>query len=127
MAEKLKFEKEYLFRSSISILYSHISTETGLSEWFSEKVIQNKKKFTFSWGGSEETATLIDKKDKVFVRFKWDEDEEKDTFFELRIRIDDLTNEVALVVTDFSEAEEQEEAILLWDSLIDELKHVVGS
>jgi multidrug efflux pump subunit AcrA (membrane-fusion protein) len=47
------------------------------------------------------------------------EDGKEKTFFEMRIKIDDMTNEVALLVTDFCEAgeEEDEESISLEELL----------
>ena len=48
-------------------------------------------------------------------------------FFEMTIRIDDLTKEVALIVTDFFEGEEEEEELrLLWDNNIHKLKQAIG-
>ena len=34
------------------------------------------------------------------MRFHWVDDDDEGSFFELRIRIDAMTNEVALIVTD---------------------------
>ena len=48
-------------------------------------------------------------------------------FFEFRIQMDEITKDVSLIVTDFSDEEEIEEAKLLWDSLISDLKQVLGS
>ena len=50
----------------------------------------------FFWDGSEESARMISKKKDDFVKFRWLEAEEEgeDTFFELRIRVDDLTGEI---------------------------------
>jgi len=41
--------------------------------------------------------------------------------------MDEITKDVSLIVTDFSDEEEIEEAKLLWDSLISDLKQVLGS
>jgi len=83
----------------------------------------------FEWDGSEEKARLLNKRPKEYIKWQWltDEEEGENTFFELRVKIDSLTNEVALIVTDFAEPDEKEEAVLLWNSQIDELKHVLGS
>ncbi|MFT5185516.1 MAG: hypothetical protein ACI84C_002664, partial [Flavobacteriales bacterium] len=44
-----------------------------------------------------------------------------------RIKIDALTKEVAIIVTDFAEPSDIEDLALLWESQIEELKHVLGS
>lgn len=124
----MKFEIEYPIHSSIKILYARLSTLSGLSEWFADDVNMDKNGvYTFSWEGSEQQAVLLGKKDEKFVRFQW-LDSEEDEFFEMRIQIDELTNDVSLIVTDFADDEEdKEDSIQLWDLQIDNLKHVIGS
>jgi hypothetical protein len=70
---------------------------------------------------------MIAKKDLKYVRFHWLDDEEDNTFFEFRITIDDLTNDLALLITDFAEEDEVDDAKELWDSQVAELKHILGS
>ncbi len=127
--KKEKVQFEYLIKTSSKILYTLISTPSGLSEWFADDVNIANNVYTFFWDGSEEQALLLNKKRDAFTRFKWltDEEEGNDCFFEFRIKIDDITNEVALIVTDFAEPDEQEETGALWTSQVDNLKHVLGS
>lgn len=63
------------------------------------------------------------------VKFKWVDDDKKDTelYFELRILEDEITKDVSLMVVDFAEEDELEEAKLLWENQISDLKHVIGS
>ena len=44
----------------------------------------------------------------------------------MAIKIDDLTKEVALIVTDFAEEDEVDESKLLWDNNISKLKQAIG-
>ena len=44
----------------------------------------------------------------------------------MKIQIDDITNDVALVITDFAEDGEEDECQLLWDSQIKKLFQVLG-
>jgi uncharacterized protein YndB with AHSA1/START domain len=124
-----KFDLEYLFKASNKIIYNCLTTPSGLSEWFADDVNVRDGIYTFMWEGSEEKAKLLAKKKDEFVRFQWmDEyDEGLKTYFEMRIQIDPLTKEVALIVTDFAEEDEIEDATLLWDSQIDALKQAIGS
>jgi len=123
---KTKYELEYTFNTSPSILYTRLSTPEGLSEWFADNVNLRKSMFTFIWEGSEQDASVIQKKANKFIRFHWEDDEEDDVFFEFRIRIDELTGDVALIITDFAEEDEKDDAVDLWDSQISELKHTIG-
>jgi uncharacterized protein YndB with AHSA1/START domain len=123
---KNKFELEYSINSSPKILYARLSTPGGLSEWFANDINIQGNVYTFIWEGTEQSAELVSKKDNQLVRFKWVDDEEDDSYFEFKIRIDELTGEVALVVTDFAEDDEKEDSIELWDTQISELKHALG-
>ncbi|RMG78181.1 MAG: SRPBCC domain-containing protein [Bacteroidetes bacterium] len=124
---KVKFEKEYVLRSSPNVLYNKISTAAGLSEWFADNVAVNDNVFTFEWDGAEERAKLLKRKKGDYVRFQWEDDEGEDYYFEMRINIDELTKDVALIVTDFAEEDELEEAQMLWDKQIDSLILLLGA
>ncbi|HSH51748.1 MAG TPA: START-like domain-containing protein [Bacteroidales bacterium] len=122
---KNKFELEYSVNSSPKILYYRLVSPAGLSEWFADDININGDIYTFIWNGAEQTAKLLTKKENKLVRYQWTEEEE-DTYFEFKIRKDDLTGEVALVITDFAEEDEKDDSIDLWDSQIAELKHTLG-
>lgn len=123
---KIKYELEYTFNTSPSFLYSRLSTPEGLSEWFADDVNLKKGKYHFIWEGAEHEASVIQKKVNKFIRFRWEEDEDPEEYFEFRIRTVELTGDVALLITDFAEEEEKDDAIDLWDSQISELKHAIG-
>lgn len=127
--KKEKIQLEYLIKTSPTILYTLISTPSGLAEWFADDVNVANNVFTFFWDGSEEQALLLNKKRDAFTRFRWvaDDEENSEYYFEFRIKIDDITNEVAFIVTDFAEDGEEEETSALWNSQVDNLKHVLGS
>jgi hypothetical protein len=117
---------EYTLNSSPKVLYPRLSTPGGLSEWFADDVNLKGNIFFFIWEGIEQRAELVQKKENRFIRFKW-LDEEEDSFFEFRINVDELTGDVALVIVDMVEQEDETDEIVLWDSQIAELKHVLGS
>jgi len=127
MASKNIFQIEFPIRSSLRILFNQISTPSGLSEWFADNVNLNGKNYTFFWDGDEQEAELLSKKNNQSIKFRWT-DEPKDTFFELKIVIDDITQDISLIVTDFAEDEEdEEEAKLLWNKQIEKLRQSIGS
>ena len=126
MSDKVKVEIEFVIRSSPNFLYQYISTPDSMGEWFADNVNSRGKKFTFIWDDSEEVAMRIAQKNNEFIRFKWEEDEEKETYFEMRIQVDALTKDVSLIVTDFADEDEVEESKMFWENQIAELKHVIG-
>lgn len=126
MSDKINYELEFVIQSSPQMLYQYISTPSGLSEWFADNVNSRGEKFTFIWDGSEEVANLLKKKSDEFIRFAW-EDDDDDCYFELRIKVDDITSDVSLFISDFAEDDEVEEGKLLWTNQISSLKQVLGS
>lgn len=122
--EKKKLELEYVVNCSPKVLYNRLSTASGLAEWFADDVAVNGKKYTFVWDGAEQVAVLSFKKENFLVRFDWVEDE---TYFEFKITRDELTGDVSLLITDFTEEDEIDETRSLWDSQVTTLKHVIGS
>ena len=129
MDQKVRYEIEFPINSSPQLLYQYISTPSGLSEWFADNVNSRGEFFTFIWNDSEEKARLSSKKTGEKVKFKWVDDQSKDTeyFFELHILVDELTKDVSLMVVDFADKDEVDEAILLWENQISDLKHLIGS
>ena len=129
MSLKKEFVIEDDFQSSPQLLFQYLSTASGLSEWFSDDVNYRGEKYTFFWGDSEEYARVLSKKINEKIRFQWinGEDDEEDYFFEFKIQMDEITKDVSLIITDFTDEDELDEAKLLWDSLISDLKQVLGS
>jgi uncharacterized protein YndB with AHSA1/START domain len=129
MDAKIRYELEFPINSSPQLLYQYISTPSGLSEWFADNVNSRGEYFTFIWDDSQEVARQSSKKSGEKIKFRWVDDDKKDTeyYFELRIIEDEITKDVSLVVTDFAFADEVDEAQLLWENQISDLKHVIGS
>jgi len=121
-----KYELEFTLNTSPKVLFNRLSTPSGLSEWFADDVNLKADKFTFIWDGHEQVAEVLSKKSNNHIRFRWIDTEDQDAYFEFRIQKDELTGDLALIVTDFAEEEEKDDAIELWNSQISELKHVIG-
>jgi uncharacterized protein YndB with AHSA1/START domain len=125
MTDKVKIQLEYVINCSPKVLYNRLSTASGLTEWFADDVRLKGKQFTFIWEGSSQSAEMTLHKENKLVRFNWLEEE--GTYFEFKISRDELTNDVSLIVVDFTDEDEQEESEELWNSQISELKHILGS
>ena len=128
MSELIKYSLEFPIRSSVTILYNRLSSPEGLSEWFADDVDIKDKMYTFYWDGSEQSAKLQKKEINQFIRYKWIDDVSSERYFEFLIQIDEMTHDVALIVTDFAEDEdEKEEQTNLWTKQIAQLKRAIGS
>ncbi len=128
MSDLVKYSIEIPINSSVNVLYKRLSTPSGLAEWFADNVNLKNNVFTFFWDDSDQSAKILKKKSNKFVQFKWLDDEEKESFFEFKIQVDEMTSDVSLIITDFAEDEEdQEEQTMLWEQQIQNLKMAIGS
>jgi uncharacterized protein YndB with AHSA1/START domain len=125
--QEMKYELEYTLNCSPKVLFTRLSTPEGLSEWFADNVYVDGGIFTFLWGKSESKARLAALKENKMVRFEWlDIGAEGSNFFEFRIIVEELSGSVALIITDFADEEEKDDAIYLWDTQISDLKRALG-
>ncbi len=122
---KTKFEIEYTLRTSAKVLFKRLSTASGLTEWFADDVTQEGNIFTFEWNGSRQKAEQLEKEKYQSVSYRW-LDEEEESRFMFSLNVDEVTNSLALIVTDFAEEDEVDESIDLWDKQINVLKRKLG-
>jgi uncharacterized protein YndB with AHSA1/START domain len=126
MSEKKKFHLEYEVKSSPRILYSFLSESNGLTQWFADKVSVRDQVYTFTWDDEEQKAKLLQTKENKLVRFKWLDDDPQ-CYFEMEIVQDELTNDVALSITDFATEDVISERKQIWDNSVDYLISVLGA
>jgi len=123
-----KYSLEFEIKSSPKILYNYISNASSLEEWFADKVTIREGDFIFHWDGSEQRARIITKKDNQLIRYKWVTDDKKDdSYFQFEIIQDEITGDVALIITDFADPDEKDANSMLWQSQIHTLMHIIGS
>jgi len=127
MSDKVKFEIEFPIQASPHMLYQYFSQASSLDEWFADNVNSRGELYTFIWGDSEEQAKLIKYETEEFMRYQWLEDEGDDVYFEFKIQVDDLTQDVSLIITDFAEEDEIDDTKLFWENQISELKQTIGA
>jgi uncharacterized protein YndB with AHSA1/START domain len=126
MSDKKKFTIEYEIKSSPRILYSFLSEPNGLTQWFADDVTVKDQIYTFTWDGEQQVAKLLLMKENKIVRFKWIDDE-PNCYFEMEVMQDELTNDVALGITDFATEDTIAERKLIWDNQIGYLIGVLGA
>ncbi|ASU36304.1 START-like domain-containing protein [Mucilaginibacter xinganensis] len=126
MCDKKKFNIEYEIKSSPRILYSFLNEPNGLAQWFADDVSVREQIYTFTWDDEPQKAKLIAIKENKLVRFRWIDDEPT-CYFEMEIIQDELTNDVALSITDFATDDTIGERKLIWDNQIEYLISVLGA
>lgn len=121
-----KIELEYQIRSSSSVLFSRLSTASGLAEWFADNVLVDGSKYTFLWGKTSQNAELLAIRPLESVKFKWLENEEHSEF-EFLIVMGEIIEDLSLIVVDHAEAEDESDVIKMWDASISRLRKAIGS
>jgi uncharacterized protein YndB with AHSA1/START domain len=124
--EKQKIQLEYAMGGiPVGLLWSYVSTASGLKEWFADDVYVNGKVFTFAWSGQTQDAVLLSTRSGQSIRFKWSDGEPK-TYFEMRLSYSDLTEITTLTIVDFVDADELEDSRELWDTQVNMLRRKLG-
>lgn len=126
--DRIKIHLEYLLNAtSKSILWTAISTPTGLEGWFADQVLSDNKTVTFCWGKTERrSAEIVALRAYSFIRFRWLDDENERGYFELKMTNSELTNDFVLEVTDFATADEADDLRELWESQVETLRRTCG-
>lgn len=117
---------EFFLKTSPAVLFSRISTASGLAEWFADNVKVDGKILTFIWGSTEQQARILTMIPNESIRFRW-LDMEPFSEFGFNIMQDELTGDVALIVIDNADEEDAEDSSKLWCTQVAKLKHMIGS
>ncbi|MCC7298001.1 MAG: SRPBCC domain-containing protein [Bacteroidia bacterium] len=124
---RVKLELEYPLRSSANILYQYISSPSGLQSWFADHVEVTQGKYTFRWeDGTETLCEIIKNVTNKYIKFSVI-NADADEYLEFRISQDAITDDVELIITEFVNESEEEIAASVWDSAVDNLKHIIGA
>ena len=124
--ERVKFEMEFIFRASPTILYTFITTPACIVRWFCDEVDIQDDVYTFIWDGAEEKADMIDDIEEERVKFKWQDADDEDEYLEFRMYKSNITNETILELTDYCDDDEVEEQKDLWNKQMNQLRVEVG-
>lgn len=122
---QVKYEMEYSFRASPSILYNLLSTSSGMTLWFADNADIGEEECIFTWDGYDDIAYIVENVEDELIRYRWDYMDD-DEYFEFRISKSEVTGDTILTVTDFAAENEIEDQKLLWEKQIKNLSVQVG-
>ena len=124
---KIRICIEYpIKKAPLPVLWTSIGTPLGLSEWFADGVTIVGDEYTFVWDSYEQTAKLLPSKVNSFIRFQWIEDVDSDAYFEIRIEKQPISGQLSLLITDYVQADERDEILMLWNKHIETLRRKIG-
>ena len=124
---KFKFEGEYEINASNKMIYSYLSTASGLAQWYADDVnVDSNKNFVIVWNGEEYKAKISSHRLNQEVTLEFISDDPDPNYVKFEILLNELTQEHYIKVTDYSEIDDREELQDLWRNLTHELKEIVG-
>ena len=130
---KQRIDIEYpLATKSPNLVWEQISSAHGLERWIADHVTEENGVFTFTWGEpwTEQDirqAKLIEYVRYDHIRLKWDyDDEDDDSYWEMRLEKSELTNHLNLLITDFADDDDADGLRILWESNLDRLHRASG-
>lgn len=129
---KVKISIERPLRSrSESIIWKLISTPSGLSRWIAEQVTQEGNSLVFTWGKPGQVyetrwARILDVEKNAAIRFLWEDEDDPGAYTEIAMVKLDVTDEIALCITDFSDPDDIESMTYMWNHDLDRLQNKMG-
>jgi uncharacterized protein YndB with AHSA1/START domain len=125
MTERVNYKFEFSFKAKDELLYTYLSTSYNLSAWFADDVQIKGETIYFTWNKATESAKIVKKTPKKKIVFKWLERDEEE-FLTFKIDTDEVTNGTILIVSDFDDKDQVDEARMWWENTIQRLKRVIG-
>ena len=128
---KQRIDIEYpLNTKSPNIVWEQISSAHGLERWIADHVTEEDGVFTFTWGEpwadqDVRRASLVEYVKYDHIKLQWEE-EDDDSFWEMRIGKSDLTHHLDLLITDFADDDDADGLRILWESNLERLHRASG-
>ena len=115
---------------SPNIVWEQISSAHGLERWIADHVTEEDGVFTFTWGEpwtdqDVRRASLVEYVKYDHIKLQWEE-EDDDSFWEMRIGKSDLTHHLDLLITDFADDDDADGLRILWESNLERLHRASG-
>ncbi len=119
---------EFPIKCSPGLIFNYIHSASGLQEWFAHKVVtKSRTDYVFQFDdGQEVKATLQRSVNNKLCRYHF-ENTPDDEYIEMEILVDELTEDVAIKVTEFCNESEKREVEEVWHTQIETLKDVIGA
>lgn len=118
---------EYSFKNTSPLaLWMGISSPLTLKEWFAEKVECKEKEYVFYWNKTPHIANILEKKEGSMLKLHWIDSGDSD-FFQYDLVTSELIGDTTLFITDTCFDAERDEAIMLWDTQIENMRRVLGT
>ena len=128
---KQKLQTEVEINASKKMLYPYIFSASGLSQWIADDVTVNEDNiYNFIWDNEDHKARMLTHRVNNSVKFEYlpetEEDEDDPSSIELKLEVNELTQTVFIHIIEYTDFDDEEEWVDLWDSMVNALKEIVG-
>ena len=101
------------------------------AQWIADDVTVNEDKiYNFIWDNEDHKARMITHRVNNSVKFEYlpetEEDEDDPSSIELKLEVNELTQTVFIHIIEYTDFDDEEEWVDLWDSMVNSLKEIVG-
>jgi uncharacterized protein YndB with AHSA1/START domain len=132
---KYKYVTEYEINAAVKMIYPYLSTPAGLKEWFAEDVqVLPDKTLNIVWDGIAHHARIASWRANAHIRYQFIPEGGEEgvhprdlAYLELRVDFNEITQTSFLKITDYSDMDNDDELLGLWDNLIEQLREVLGA
>jgi len=130
--DKRNYEFEFEINASPKLLYPYFSTAGGLEQWFADKVeIDADSVWNLVWDGEDHFAKISSQKILKSIKFEFLGENKKPVDDPATLEFGMLKNEMTETfyfhISEYleSDADDQDQSEL-WESIVEELKGIVG-
>ena len=129
---KQRIDIEYpLNTKSPSIVWEQISSAHGLGRWLADSVEEREGVISLTWGetwAEHHTmhARILERERQDHIKLRWEDEDDPEAYWEMRIGRSELTDELCLYVVDYAPSEDVADLRELWDDNMDRLHRASG-
>ncbi len=121
---RVKFNCEFNFKASPTILYEFLTSPDCLTRWFCDDCFMTEESYTFVWEGSEEIAYILEDIEEEYLSLQWEDYPTE--YLEFKISKSEITGETILEITAFCDNDEVKQEKTFWNTMINNMKHSMG-
>ena len=128
---KYRYEQEFEFHASANILYPYLASLSGLEQWFAENAtVGSDRVWDIVWDDEHHYAKRVTDVKNKHVKYEFLDDNKKEVenpnTLEFFIEKNDFTRMNYVKVVDYSEEDDEDELMDLWDQIMQGLRDIVA-
>ncbi len=124
--KRVKFQLEFLFRASRTIVYQFLTEPDCLIRWFCDECKMVDDTYIFEWDGGEEVAEILEDVQEERITLEWEEYAGEGEYLDFKLSKSEVTGETILEITAFCDEDEVEQEEQFWATQIKQLKRAMG-